>query len=431
MTPLITIKANTSESFAGCNFPKQDNLLTCLPLVKQRKENIRYWDDHVSKEHLSSLINHVPLAMFCLDRNFHITSCSSTALFWLKHHHYKKRKDFSFEDIVGKKFKDIFSPCPKSIEAAFKNALKGKVWRSQSLKHETSKESVSHWLQWGVFPWLNKNNEVTDVLVCLEDATSHQELLLSHKKLQQNNELLESFNLILSHDLMQPLRQISSFLDIIQENYRGIGPNEDSMNHIFSTLQKSFEHLRNLSEGISLYCKEGDLTVEPERISLKNLIEEVHESILKTEKYQLNLHFSEDIYLYANRTCMLQLFQNLLANAIKHSSGDNCTITLSGAREDETFYRFYLHNHGYCPNYIRKKNVFLPFQSSTLEGAGLGLMICKKIISAYKGKITLHSEKRKGTVVSFTLPVYSFKKSSQKNREKFKKVINTSKYNWH
>ncbi len=102
---------------------------------------------------------------------------------------------------------------------------------------------------------------------------------------------------------------------------------------------------------------------------------------------------------------MLQLFQNLFANAIKYSPGENYIITLSGAKEDENFYRFHLHNHGYCPSYIRKRNVFLPFQSSTEDGAGLGLMICKKIISAYKGKITLHSGKRKGTVVSFTLPV--------------------------
>lgn len=429
MTQVVAVEINKSEFFADCNSSKRDNLLTYRPLAKQHNENTQCWDGHVSKEHLSSLVSHSSLIMFCVDQNFNITNCSSTALFWLNHHFYKKSKDFSFEAIVGKNFKDIFS-LSKSMETAFKQALEGKAsWHSEPLEYET--EDANYWLKWGVFPWLSKNNEITDILIFLEDTTSHQELLLSHKKLQQNNELLESFSLILAHDLMQPLRQVSSFLDIIQENYQGAGPSKSPMNHIFSTLQKSFDHLRNLSEGISLYCKEGDLTVKPERIYLRSLIEELHESVLKTEKYQLNLHLSEDIYLYANRTCMLQLFQNLLANAIKHSTDDNCTITLSGAKENEIFYKFHLHNHGYCPSSIRKKNVFLPFQSSASEGAGLGLMICKKIVSAYKGKITFHSEKHKGTVVSFTLPVYRFEKSSQKNMRKIKKGINTSKYSWH
>lgn len=426
MTQFLTIKASANESFSGCNFHKQDDLLMhALPLIKQHNKKIQHQDNYVSRDYLLSLINHIPLAIFCLDRNFNITSCSSAALFWLKRHYYKKGKDFSSKGIVGKKLSDIFGSYPKSLETALKNALKGKVWRSQSLKHKTSKKDFYHWLKWEVFPWLNKENEVTDIIICWEDITAYQELLSSYKRIQQNNALLESFNLVLSHDLMQPLRQISNFLDIVQENYRGLGPNEDSMNYVFNTMQKSFEHIRNLSEGIALYCKEGNLTVEPEKISLKHLVEEVHESILKTEKCQLNFHFSEDIYLYANRTCMLQLFQNLLANAIKHSL-DNCSITLSGIKDDENFYKFHLHNHGYCPGYIRKKNVFLPFQSSTSEGAGLGLMICKKIISAYKGKITLHSGKQKGTVVSFTLPVYKVEKDPQKNREKFNKLITTN-----
>ena len=410
MAQLNAVKIAADKLFSGDSIHKQDGLLAYMqPLIaalsaKECSENSELDYYKVSRAYLTSLIDQVPIAVFCLDRNFKITRLSFTALNWLKSHYFKGKKAFSAEDVLGEKFNDIFSPCPKPLGAALKNALKGKVWRAQSLKQEIKNKDYCYWLQWEVFPWLDQNGEVTDVIVFLEDTTSHQELLLSNKKLQQSNELLESFNLIFSHDLIQPLRQISNFLDIIQEHYEGIDSAQAPMNQVFTALQKSFDHIRNLSEGIVLYCKKGDLTVESEQISLKCLIEEIYESILKSEKCQFNFQFSEDVYLHANRTCMLQLFQNLFANAIKHSSCENCIITLSGAREDENFYRFHLHNHGYCPGYIRKRNVFLPFQSSASDGAGLGLMICKKIISAYKGKITLRSGKRKGTVVSFTLP---------------------------
>ncbi len=409
MAQLTVVKAKVDELFNEYNIRKQDGLLAYMqPLIAALSDRVCYENPHldyhkVSHSYLKSLIDQVPIAVFCLDREFNITNLSSVALSWLKGHYHKGKKAFSSEDILGKKFNDIFSPCPKPLGTALKNALKGKVWRTQSLKHETNKQD-NKWFRWEIFPWQNQNSEVTDIIVFLEDTTPHQELLLSNKKLQQCNELLESFNLVFSHDLIQPLRQISNFLDIIQEHYEGIDSNNIPMNQIFGAVQKSFEHVKNLSEGIVLYCKKGDLTAEPEQVSLQQLIEEIHESSLKSVKCQFNFQFPEDIYLYANRTCLLQLFQNLFANAIKHSSSENCIITLSAAKEDENFYRFHLHNRGYCPSYIRKRNVFLPFQSSTSDGAGLGLMICKKIISAYKGKISLHSGKRKGTVVSFTLP---------------------------
>lgn len=418
MPQLKALRAKADELFVGHKVHKQDGLLAYIqPLIASLSDKVCYENPSldyykVSHTYLTSFIDQVPVSVFCLDRDFNITNLSAAALAWLKSNYYKRKKAFSSEDILGKKFHDVFTTCPQSLKNALKNSLKGKIWRNQCLRHETTNKQHSyHWLRWEIFPWLNKNDEVTDIIVFLEDITPHQELLLSNKKLQQCNQLLESFNLTFSHDLIQPLRQISNFLDILQEHYEGPRQNNASINQIFGALQKSFQHVKNLSEGIVLYCKNGDLTIESEQISLQQLIEEIYETSLKSAKCQFNFQFSEDIYLYANRTCMLQLFQNLFANAIRHSPGESCIITLSGAKDDENFYKFHLHNRGYCPGYIRKKNVFLPFQSSASDGAGLGLMICKKIISAYKGKITLHSGKRKGTVVSFTLPVCDFSSS--------------------
>ncbi len=286
------VKAKADTLFNGNNMHKKDGLLAYMqPLIAALSDRICSENPlldygKVSHAYLTSLIDQVPIAVFCLDRDINITSLSSAALSWLKNHYYKGQKAFSSEDILGKKFDNIFSPCPKSLRNALKNALKGKVWRTQSLKHETTnKKHFSHWLRWEIFPWLNQNHEVTDIIVFLEDITPIHELLLSNKKLQQSNELLEGFNLIFSHDLIQPLRQISNFLDIIQEHYEGIDSNNISMNQVFGAVQKSFEHVKNLSEGIVLYCKNGDLTVESEKVSLQQLVEAIYEINLDIYNY--------------------------------------------------------------------------------------------------------------------------------------------------
>jgi len=201
MIQLVARKTNITEPLMAC---KQDLLTYVPPLIKQSNENTQHWDNHLSKEHFSSLVNHVPLAMFCLDRNFNITNCSPAALLWLKRYYCKKIKNFSSTEVLERKISDIFNPCPKSLKAALKNALKGKAWHSQPIKHEIKKGSACHWLRWEIFPLLDKNSEVTDLIVCFEDITTYQKLLFSHKKLQQNNEILESFNIVLFHDLMQP-----------------------------------------------------------------------------------------------------------------------------------------------------------------------------------------------------------------------------------
>ena len=361
----------------------------------------------VSHEYLQSLINQVPYAVLCLDKDLKVTGVSKSALAWLKSHHYKGKRAFSPETILGKSFDDIFNPPPAALMSGIKNALKGKVWRTESIKHNTKKQDSDYWLRCEVFPWFDQNHEVTDVILFLEDITQQEELVLCNKKLQQSNELLESFNLIFSHDLIQPLRQVSNFLEIIQEHYEDDNLKNTSINDVFEALKKRFNHIQNLSEGIVLYCKNGDLTAESEQICLRSLIEELYESSLQSSNYKFNFNIPQNLNVHANRTCIMQLFQNLIANAIKHSPDENRIITLSACKENENFYRFHLHNHGICPSYIRKRNVFLPFESSASDGAGLGLMICKRIVSAYKGQIKLHSGKHKGTLVSFTLPACS------------------------
>jgi len=97
-------------------------------------------------------------------------------------------------------------------------------------------------------------------------------------------------------------------------------------------------------------------------------------------------------------------------NAVKYSTVDNPLIILKGRRLKNGYFKFILSNSGYTnvslPGLIEK----LHEEKSDNNWAGLGLMICNKVVSTYNGKIKLRSSKKTGqTVVEFTLPLFKAK----------------------
>lgn len=108
--------------------------------------------------------------------------------------------------------------------------------------------------------------------------------------------------------------------------------------------------------------------------------------------------------VHANPTHMMQVFQNLVANAIRHNH-ENIVVQVK-AEEQPDYWIFSVRDNGagIAPEFAEK--IFLPFKrlSHTEECAGLGLTICRKIISSYGGKIWCESKPDNGTAFLFTLP---------------------------
>jgi len=384
----------------------EEDFLPSVLLRNQNIERISILDSDASNQ---SLLFPQDVAIFFLDKTFYVKGFNSIALYFLQNYFTKLQKFPN--DIQGKELDVILSAGPKFLQSALQNALKGKSWFSKPIQHKKGRK-IS-WLQWEVFPYAEKAKDIIGVIVSIRDVTHHQQLLLTHKKLQDANELLEGFNLIMAHDLMQPLRQISNFVDILEENKSELPVD------VLSILRKSIDHIQKLSEAVTLYCKQGNLAARSEKISIKNLVNEICADSLATENFLFDYNINDDVFVHANRTCMVQLFQNLLVNAIKHSTCEKTMITLSGTRKDKNFYMFFLHNNGASSGHLMKKNIFHPFHSFAIEGAGLGLMICRKIVEAYKGKIFFCAQKNKGVTVCFTLPISNSTEQRKISEKKF------------
>ena len=163
---------------------------------------------------------------------------------------------------------------------------------------------------------------------------------------------------------------------------------DDLMN--FSSLQKS--------------------TIKKEKIYLQDFIKKIldlNKSFIQEQQATIDVKIDTP-YIYGDRSKLLQLFQNLILNAIKFHKRDEKPKVLINcfANSDNCLVNIKDNGIGIDPDYFDK--IFLLFKrlhnKSNYEGTGIGLTICKKIVAMHQGKIWVASQLGEGTTFSFSLP---------------------------
>jgi len=387
---------------------KNDGLLALVqPLISKiahlcKDNGLSSSFSDISQQYLEAFVENVPASVIFLDTDFRIVHLSPHSILWIKKHLQKRLDKIPGQDPKGFSLIKLLSPLPHRLKLALNASLKG---RSSKFDLEYAIDhKKARFVHWESFPWYGKNSQISGIMILCKDITRQQEIFLANKRLHQCNEMLENFSLIFSHDLIQPTRQAANFLSILEDSLIDRHQTDDSIIHALKAIKKSLNQVRTISEGVALYCRNGDLTTNSESVCLSSLIEEVRESCLDDSGFEINLLIDKKVFLQANRVTLLQLFQNLLTNAVKHDNSSSPVITISGEKKDN-FYDISVHNNGFFRSKIKPSKIFDAFESSGVDGAGLGLMICKKIVTAYKGKISIKSSVAKGTIVLFSLPL--------------------------
>jgi PAS domain S-box-containing protein len=254
------------------------------------------------------------------------------------------------------------------------------------------------------------DGKITGVYGIAKDITSEKlalmQLELTATQLRNSNIELERFAYIASHDLQEPLRMISSFLQLLEKKYL------DSID------EKGREYIRFAVDG-SLRMKHliNDL-LDYSRVSTsKQNLENVHIGLVLNDVLQnLSLQIKEKqaviktaelpLLPVADKTQMIQLFQNLLSNALKYSGNKQPQIEITAAeQEDEWLFSVKDNGIGFDERYAEK--IFVIFHrlhnKSEYSGTGMGLAICKKIIDRHGGKIYAKSVPGEGSTFLFTI----------------------------
>jgi two-component system NtrC family sensor kinase len=238
-------------------------------------------------------------------------------------------------------------------------------------------------------------------------AEKNRELERLNHKLDLANRELDEFAHAAAHDLKEPLRTMTSYIQLLQGRY-GNALDDDARQFIRFAVEGS-ARMGALIEDLLLYARVAKTETECKELvsldtSLDNALATLSGSI-KESKAEIVRAQLPDLCVEAVR--MQQLFQNLVGNAIKfRKPGQSPVIRISSDRDGDNWV-FAVEDNGIGIDAAHRERVFSAFKrlhNREYAGTGLGLTICKRIVEQYGGEIWVESEPGRGSKFVFTLP---------------------------
>lgn len=234
------------------------------------------------------------------------------------------------------------------------------------------------------------------------------------EELKRSNKELEHFAYVASHDLREPLRTVSSYIQLLQRRYEGKLDKE--ANEYISIAVEGVNRLDHLINDLLTYSRVSTHDQTIAWVDCSTVVELVTDQLMNIIKMNnARIEVSEMPEIVANESQMIQLFQNLISNAIKFHGKEPPLIRIS-AKEAKNEWIFSVSDNGIGidKKYIEK--IFVIFQRlharSEYEGTGIGLAICKKIVERHGGRIWVESEPGKGSVFYFTIRKRTIKRET-------------------
>ena len=262
-------------------------------------------------------------------------------------------------------------------------------------------------------PLLDENGSPRGAVGAFIDITDRKgaeaELKATAAALRRSNEELEQFAYIVSHDLQEPLRTISSFSSMLS---RRMGPSLDADNReLLGFVLSAAARMRELINGLLAYSRvehssddiqsvDMNAVVDYSISTLARSIEESHAVVTRDALPGVQGDFGRCV----------QLVENLIGNALKYRSAESPRIHVTGSRTGgECVLSVSDNGIGIAPGY--HEQIFGVFRrlhtAAAYPGTGIGLAICRKIVERAGGRIWVESEPGKGSTFRFTLPPQS------------------------
>ncbi len=264
------------------------------------------------------------------------------------------------------------------------------------------------WLHTKKIPILSPAGRPRYLLGISEDITDIRRAKLDleqkTKELERSNSELEQFAYVASHDLQEPLRTISSYVQLLASRYKD-KLDKDANEFIEFAIDGS-KRMRLLINSLLEYSRVN--RIKPfEWIEITDVLKEIQVDMKEQIKEAgVNIKHNGLPKIYGDTVLIGQLFQNLIGNAIKFRSDNNPEIKISGKRKNGE-YIFSVEDNGIGINKEYSEKIFIIFQRlnsrEKYPGTGIGLSICKKIVERHGGKIWVESEPGKGSKFYFTI----------------------------
>ena len=233
------------------------------------------------------------------------------------------------------------------------------------------------------------------------------ELALLAADLERSNGELKKFAYVASHDLQEPLNQVANYVQLLEMRYKQ-SLDEDA-DEFINYVVEGVSLMQTLIDDVLAYSKVDMQVGDFQRIEVEKALERALNNLRgRISQTEAVITHSELPVIMADGTQLMQLFQNLISNAIKFRSEKPVEIDIHASRlEDEWLFSVRDNGIGIDPQFSDR--IFVIFQRlharDEYPGTGMGLAICKKIIECHRGRIWVESQLGEGATFYFTIPV--------------------------
>lgn len=253
-------------------------------------------------------------------------------------------------------------------------------------------------------------SKVLQIVLHNQAATLQQKVAERTKELQRSNEELAQFAYISSHQLKEPLRMISNFTQLLARRYHD--KFDDEGKEFMHFVIDGASRMQQLIDDVLIYSQIDKKQNAIKAINCEDALKVALSNLkLSIEENAALITYDELPIVKADYQQIIQLFQNLINNAVKFKQAQQAPRIHIQVKQQGTMWEFAVKDNGIGIDEQYFDRIFKLFHrlhnKTEYPGTGIGLALCKKIVEQYQGEIWVKSKQNQGTTFYFTLPTYN------------------------
>ena len=260
------------------------------------------------------------------------------------------------------------------------------------------------WCSLDFRPLRDGKDEIVGAVLLVQDITQRKKLA---DEVERSNTALQQFATVAAHDLQEPLRSIAGFADMLAQFQTGLLDERSA--RCLKKIKDGIVRMQTLINDLLAFSR---IQTKPQSFKLTDCNELVRSCIkglnASIKKDGSTIEVDQLPTLMADSSQLLQLFQNLIGNAVKFCAEDRAPVVHIAAKKQGAFWLFSVEDNGIgiAPEFAER--IFGVFQrlhnKSAYSGNGIGLAICQMIVDRHGGRIWVEPKGAEGCIFYFTLP---------------------------
>ncbi len=367
-------------------------------ITKEKIEEAKKEIERLDKE---TLINTTQDFMWSIDQDLKLLAANHAMIDMIKS---QSGKTFERGDLFS------FNGHYPEDYAQFFTDVQNRGLAGESFTKEFKSPLTDRWHEITVRPII-KDGDIIGV-ACYDKNITQQKYLSDKleqraRELQESNNELERFSYVASHDLQEPLRMVSGFLQLLEKEYKS-ELDATAQKYIYFAVDGAIR-MKQLIADLLEYSRAGNKAGELADNDMNDVVDEVLNVLRVAIKEAQASILCNPLPVLPNtrRTQLVQLLQNLIGNALKYRGSNKPEICID-AIENEHDWVLAVKDNGIGFESTNAERIFDVFQrlhnADKYSGTGIGLSICKKIVERHGGKIWARSTPGTGSTFYFSIP---------------------------